>query len=261
MGRTDDGSIYIVSKYIEGCTLDDLIKAGRTSERDAAQLVMTVALALQHAHQKRLVHRDIKPANILIEDDGNTPYVADFGLAVREEDYLTTTAVAGTPAYMSPEQALGEGHRLDARSDIFSLGVILYELLTGKKPYRGNSALETFQQITSLDPRPPRELLDTISPELERICLKALSKRASDRYATAADFADDLSECLKPATVELPATWWLRSYPEDYVRLTQMMPTSFWTCCRDSGTGTVCRKALPSGSGELKKLIRIRRSV
>ena len=198
MGRTNDGSIYVVSKYIEGCTLEDRIKAERAPERDTAQLVATVALALQHAHQKRLVHRDIKPANILIEDDGNTPYVADFGLAIREEDYLTENAIAGTPAYMSPQQALGEGHRLDGRSDIFSLGVILYELLTGKKPFRGSSTMETLQQVISLDPRPPRELLDSISPELERICLKALSKRASDRYATAAEFADDLEQWLKP---------------------------------------------------------------
>lgn len=143
MGRTEDGSIYVVSRFIEGGTLEDRIKAGRAPERESAQLLVTVALALQHAHQKRLIHRDIKPANILIEDKTGTAYVADFGLAIREEDYLKQNAIAGTLAYMSPEQTRGEGHRLDGRSDIFFMGVILYELLTGSKPPTGTPRLPT----------------------------------------------------------------------------------------------------------------------
>ena len=95
MGRAEDGSIYVVSKFIEGSTLDDRIKAGRPPERESAELLATVARALQHAHDRRLIHRDIKPANILIEDKTNTPYVADFGLAIREEDYLKENALAG----------------------------------------------------------------------------------------------------------------------------------------------------------------------
>ena len=201
MGRTDDGSIYVVSKFIEGGTLAGRIKAGRFAEKDSAQLLATIALALQHAHQKRLIHRDIKPANILIEDKTQTPYVADFGLAIREEDYLEQNDIAGTPAYMSPEQIRGEGHRLDGRSDIFSMGVILYELLTGSKPFRGSSILETMHLVVTQEPRPPRELLDTIPAELERICLKSLSKRASDRYATVAELADDLLQWLKPTSM------------------------------------------------------------
>jgi len=108
MGRTQDGSIYVVSKFIDGSTLEDRIKAGRLPERESTQLLTTVALALQHAHDRRLVHRDVKPANILLEGKSNAPYVADFGLAIREEDYLKQTSIAGTPAYMSPEQIRGE---------------------------------------------------------------------------------------------------------------------------------------------------------
>ncbi len=198
MGRTDDGSVYVVSRYVAGTTLEGLIKEARPPHRESAELVATIATALHYAHQKRLIHRDIKPANILIDDATGTPFVADFGLAIREDDYLKEAGLAGTPAYMSPEQARGEGHRLDGRSDICSLGVVLYELLTGKRPFRGSSMAETLHLVISETARPPRERDQTISPELDRICLKTLSKRASDRYPTAAALAEDLREWLKP---------------------------------------------------------------
>jgi serine/threonine protein kinase len=191
VGRTADGSVYVVSKFIEGSTLAERIVRRPTAD-EASRLVATIARALDHAHRKRLVHRDVKPANILIEDATGTPYISDFGLAIREEASLAARSVVGTPAYMSPEQVRGEGHRLDGRSDVFSLGVVLYEILTGKKPFRGSTIMEVFHQVTSADPPPPRALDDSVPIELERICLKALAKRASDRYATARDMADDL---------------------------------------------------------------------
>jgi serine/threonine protein kinase len=196
VGRTEDGLCYVVSKYVEGSDLAERNRQRRCSFRESAELVAVVAEALHHAHTRGLVHRDIKPANILIDPQGQ-PWVADFGLALREEDYDKKAQLAGTPAYMSPEQVRGEGHRIDGRSDIFSLGVVLYELLTGRRPFKGESHAEVLRQVVAAEPRPPRQIDDTIPKELERIVLKALSKRATERYTTARDLAEDLRHFLQ----------------------------------------------------------------
>ncbi|MFM2092971.1 MAG: hypothetical protein RIS70_95, partial [Planctomycetota bacterium] len=201
-GHTADGSCYVVSKWIDGMDLAAFVKQRPLSFEESVTLVAQVADALQETHVHGLVHRDIKPANILMDRHGR-PYVTDFGLAIRDADLAQVKSLAGTPAYMSPEQARSEGHLIDGRSDIFSLGVVLYELLTGVRPFLDDDWHELLEKIKRDDPKPPRQCHDAIPKELERICLKALSKRAVDRYESAAQMAEDLRYWLHGPPADL----------------------------------------------------------
>ncbi len=192
VGQDEDGDYFIVLEYVDGAPLDQELKAGALSIERALEIMLTVADAVQFAHERGLTHRDLKPANILVDKSGR-PYVTDFGLAIAEStQQLRLKDIAGTPPYMAPEQVVGETHRIDGRTDVWALGVILYEILTGSRPFQETDRQELFHAIRHRDARPPRQRNSGIPKDLERIVLKCLAKRMSDRYGAAADLAADL---------------------------------------------------------------------
>ncbi|HEV3166441.1 MAG TPA: serine/threonine-protein kinase, partial [Isosphaeraceae bacterium] len=196
IGRTDEQGHFVVMEYIEGRTMSEMLKEERPSPVHLAELMITIAEAAHYAHKAGLVHRDLKPANILIDERGE-PHIADFGLAVREDlQHLRSGEVAGTPPYMAPEQVRGEAHRLDGRTDLWALGVILYQGLLRRLPFTGRGRSEIFDEIIHRDPKPLRQVDDKIPRGLERICLKCLAKRMTDRYQSGADLAEDLRNWL-----------------------------------------------------------------
>ena len=194
VGR-DGSNCFIVGEWIEGTNLAVSIKTGRPDYREAARIVAEVADALDHAHRAGFVHRDIKPANILIDSQGRA-YLTDFGIAVVEEDLLRDVTAAGTLPYMAPEQ-LDEGlGPVDHRADLYALGVVIYELLTGRRPFQAATPMELREQILKVEPEPPRSVEPGVPAELERVCLRCLAKTPNDRYQHADEVVRDLRAYL-----------------------------------------------------------------
>jgi WD40 repeat protein/tRNA A-37 threonylcarbamoyl transferase component Bud32 len=219
---------YLVADFIRGTNLAVYLESHAIESRAASELVAQIADALDYAHAMGVIHRDVKLSNIILErgttvtDTSDTrvllpgrPLLMDFGLAIRRDADATMTQegdVLGTPAYMSPEQAAGHSHQVDARSDVYSLGVVLYRLLAGEVPFKG-PVRTIIDQVVKDEPRPPRRVNPSIPPDLDTICLKAMAKAPESRYATAREFGEDLRRFLTGEPIKArPTYFWERTW-------------------------------------------------
>ena len=189
-----DGIPFFSLEYCDGGSLDQKLTTWAPTASEAVTLVETLARAMHHAHLRGVVHRDLKPANVLLTTDG-TPKVTDFGLAKNLEsvsDISRSGTIMGTPSYMAPEQAEGKSRDTGPAADVYALGAILYELLAGQPPFKGETPYRTIEQVLNDEPTPPSRLRPTVPRDLETICLKCLRKRSGQRYDSAIALADDL---------------------------------------------------------------------
>ena len=197
------GLPFVALELLEGGSLADRLAGTPQPGRQAAELMVTLARAMHTAHQAGIVHRDLKPSNVLFDRDG-TPKIVDFGLAKHLEvqhGHTETGQIMGTPSYMAPEQARGQTREISPATDVYALGAILYEMLTGRPPFKGTIPAETVWQVIHEEPVPPSRLLSRVPRDLETICLKCLAKEPPKRYASAEALADDLRRYLAGQTI------------------------------------------------------------
>jgi TolB-like protein/tetratricopeptide (TPR) repeat protein/predicted Ser/Thr protein kinase len=203
-----DGSCYFSMKFVEGGRLDEIIKRESMSPRRAAELLLKIARTVQFAHEHGILHRDIKPGNILLDQSGE-PHLTDFGLArlIEQESTITNSfEVLGTPSYMPPEQATGHAKELTPAADVYSLGAVLYHMLTAEPPFAGGTTYETIRMVLESDARNPRDRNQRVDVDLATICLKCLRKNPADRYATAKALVEDLERWLRHEPIQARRT-------------------------------------------------------
>lgn len=199
------GQDYFAMELIEGESLAERIARGPLGVESAVRMLIAVARAVDHLHEQEIVHRDLKPSNILLDGE-ELPYVTDFGLAkvfAGDSQMTATGVIAGTPSYMAPEQAAGKRGKVGPAVDVYSLGAILYELLAGRPPFRGDTPLDTLLEVLDREPMLPRQLNPHVPRELELICLKCLAKSPDDRYVSAGALADDLEHFARGEALEV----------------------------------------------------------
>jgi tetratricopeptide (TPR) repeat protein len=207
-----DGRPFLALEYVAGGNLADRAAGAAQPEREAALLVETLSRAVHYTHQRGILHRDLKPTNVLMTPDG-TPKITDFGLAKLADQAgpTQTEALLGTPNYMPPEQAAGNTKKIGVAADVYSLGAILYELLTGRPPFQGTTALNTLHQLRTQEPVTPRRWRPSLSRDLETICLKCLEKEPDKRYGSAEALADDLRRYFQGEPIQgRPVAVWQR---------------------------------------------------
>ena len=223
-----DGQCYFSMKFVEGGQLDEVVKDAPMSIRQAVELIAKVARTVHYAHEHGILHRDIKPGNILLDAKGE-PHLTDFGLArlveSREHGHARRLEVLGTPSYMAPEQAAGNNAGLTSATDVYGLGAVLYQLLTGHPPFAGGTTYETIKLLLETEPRPPRLWNPKVDRDLSTICLKCLEKDPQRRYSSALALAEDLERWLKHEPIQARRT--------GVARPRKKMAATKSNCCRN----------------------------